>query len=156
MPDLSPEACAKYWFDYNDPMIYRVVMFMEGVENWTYDHQAKLESTLSEMGKSLDEIGKIDMDKLGHEQAFIEISNHLKTTRGLRLLQAIDTAHPGAASKLLIHAEDTSKSHDDPPGLFLRRNIVFERLRLLSRVFSHDRFAMVLKTLEGEEDEDSI
>ena len=71
--------------------------------------------------------------------------------RTLRLLQAMYTSHPGAASKLLINAEETSESSDDPAGLFLRRNIVFERLRLLSRVFSEERFALITQALEGED-----
>jgi intracellular multiplication protein IcmW len=49
-----------------------------------------------------------------------------------------------------MHAEEISQSPDDEAGLFLRRNIVFERLRLLARVFSQPRLALILKALEGE------
>jgi intracellular multiplication protein IcmW len=60
----------------------------------------------------------------------------------------LDTAYPGAAAKVLMHAEEITKSEADIAGVFLRRNIVFERLRLLGRVFATDRFKLVLKTLE--------
>jgi len=151
MPDMSLPAVHRYWADYEDPMIYRVVAFMEGVEDWTLDGDPELEEAIEGLGNLLDKIEDIDLNDLEHEETFIRLAANLKSSRGLRLLQAIDTVHPGSASRLLIHAEDTSVSPDDPAGVFLRRNIVFERLRLLSRVFSEDRFRLVLKALEGEE-----
>ncbi len=151
MPDFSREAVHKFWHEYQDKSVYRVVIFMEGVERWTFDGQASVENVLQALGKELDDISSIDLSQLGQQQLFIRIACHVKTSRVLRLLQAIDTAHPGSASKLLIHAEEISESPDDAAGLFLRRNIVFERLRLLSRVFSAARFGLVMKALEGEE-----
>jgi intracellular multiplication protein IcmW len=60
----------------------------------------------------------------------------------------LDNAYPGAAAKVLMYAEENTKSEQDNPGIFLRRNIVFERLRLLGRVFAPDRLKLVLKALE--------
>lgn len=151
MPDLSIQAVHKFWSNYDDRMIYRVVSFMEGVESWTLDGNPELEQAIDALGKELDDISKIDLTELGEERLFIKIANSIKTARALRLLQAIDSAHPGSASRLLIYAEENSEGPEDPAALFLRRNIVFERLRLLTRVFSHDRFTLVLKALEGEE-----
>ena len=150
MHNLSLEAVHKFWSEYEDPMIYRVIAFMEGVENWALDGEENLEAALSQLGEELDNISKLDMGALGHEDGFIRIACNIKTGRALRLLQAIDTAHPGSASRLLIHAEENSQNNEDPAGIFLRRNIVFERLRLLTRVFSPERFALVLRALEGE------
>jgi intracellular multiplication protein IcmW len=151
MPDLSHEATCQFWKDYEDPMIYRVISFMEGVENWTLDGDTSLETAITQLGTELDDISKIDMGELAHEEAFIRLACNIKSGRALRLLQAIDVVHPGSASRLLIHAEENSESNEDPAGIFLRRNIVFERLRLLGRVFSEERFQLVLKALEGEE-----
>jgi intracellular multiplication protein IcmW len=151
MPDLSPKAVAQFWKQYEDPMIYRVVTFMESVEDWALDGDSTLEEAIRGLGSQLDDIGKIDLDEMGQQELFIRIANSVKTGRALRLLQAIDTAHPGSASKLLMHAEEVSQRPDDPAGLFLRRNIVFERLRLLARVFSAARFALIIKALEGED-----
>jgi intracellular multiplication protein IcmW len=151
MPDLSHEAAAQYWNDYVDPMIYRVVTFMESVEDWTLDGNPQLEEAINQLGKELDAISTIDMGLLGHEENFIQLVGNIKTGRGLRLLQAIDIAHPGSASKILIHAEETSTGSHDPAGFFLKRNIVFERLRLLSRVFSEYRLKLILRALEGDE-----
>jgi intracellular multiplication protein IcmW len=150
MPDLSHKASHLYWKHYQDPMIYRVLVFMESVEHWIEDNNPALEKALLTLGKELDDINKIDLDKLGEQALFIRLGNHLGMSRTLRLLQALDTTHPGSAAKLLMHAEETSHGHEDEAGLFLRRNIAFERLRLLARVFSSDRLDLVLKALEGD------
>lgn len=151
MPDLSRKAVHEYWSQYQDPNVYRVITFMEGVERWTSDGNADVEAQLDILGKELDDLTKVDLSQMGRQDLFIKIACHVKAARVLRILQAIDTAHPGSASKLLIHAEETSQSPEDPAGLFLRRNIVFERLRLLSRVFAQPRIALILKALEGED-----
>lgn len=148
MPDLSPTATHQFWRDYNDRTIYRVVSFMEGVEDWARDGEPSVESALENLGRQLDQLGNQDV---GEEDRFIQMAANLKTGRALRLLQALDTANPGAASKLLIHAEEVSQTEADLHGFFLKRNIVFERLRLLSRVFSDERFALIMRALEGDE-----
>lgn len=147
MTDLTHEGAHKFWRDYIDPMIYRVISFMEGVEDWTLDGDPELEAAIKKLGDAFEHIGNFE---LGKSDDFITLAANIKMARALRLLQAMDTAHPGAASKLLIHAEEVSQGNDDAPGLFLRRNIVFERLRLLARIFAVDRITLVLKALEGE------
>jgi len=148
MPNLTNQEAHKYWREYKDPMIYRVVSFMEGVEDWTLDDDPSLEQAMQRLGEALEDIGHIDLQK---EDDFIKLCVYIKAARMLRLMQCLDTANPGAASKLLMHAEEVSKSSEDTPGLFLRRNVVFERLRLLARVFSAERLALLTKALEGED-----
>lgn len=148
MPDLSNEAVHQFWYEYRDPMIYRVISFMEGVETWPLDGDPALEVAMAKLGNTLEDIGNIDLQQ---EDPFIQVATYIMAGRALRLLQTLDIAYPGAASKLLMHAEETSQSSDDVPGLFLRRNIVFERLRLLGRVFSPERISLVLKALEEDE-----
>ena len=145
MPDLSYQATHQFWRDYQDPMILRVITFMESVEDWTLDGDAELEAQMNELGKALEDIGNIDLQQ---ESSMIEVLAHIKTGRGLRLLMCLDMAYPGAAAKVLMKAEETTKSQADNAGLFLRRNVVFERLRLLGRVFAEDRMQLVIKALE--------
>lgn len=147
MPDLSNEACHQFWKEYKDPMIYRVICFMESVEEWTLDGNEDIEEAMKRLGDTLENIGNIDLQQ---EDDFIKVATYIKAGRGLRLLQCMDVAYPGAASKLLMHAEETTSSSEDVPGLFLRRNIVFERLRLLARVFAPERFQLLLKAMEEE------
>lgn len=147
MPDLSEQGAHRFWHDYKDPMIYKVISFMESVEDWTLDGDPTFEAAMKNLGDTLEDIGGIDLKQ---EDQFIQVATYIKAGRALRLMQCLDTAHPGAASKLLMHAEEVTKSNDDMPGLFLRRNIVFERLRLLARVFAPNRIALILKALENE------
>lgn len=149
MPNLDLASSHAFWKQYDDPMIYRVIAFMESVEEWTLDGDPDLEATLSQLGQKLDELTSFD---LGKEEQFVTVSAHIKTSRILRLLQAIDTIDPGSASKVLMFAEENNTPDNIIAGLFLRRNIVFERLRLLARVFSPYRIELVLKALEQDHD----
>lgn len=151
MPDLSHEACLRYWYEYIDPTIYRVVTFMDSVEDWTLDGNPQLEAAIHQLSQELDQLESVDMNILGQEDKFIQLAAQIKTSRGLQLLKTIDTAHPGSASKVLTYAEENTLSSLDASGFFLKRNITFERLRLLSRVFSPYRLKLAARALEGEE-----
>lgn len=145
MPKLDLTSAHEFWKNYDDPMIYRVIAFMETVETFTLDGTPALEDTLNKLGEALDQLTSFELSK---EEQFITLCSHIKTSRILRLLQAIDTIDPGSASKLLMYAEENNSPENAMASLFLRRNIVFERLRLLARVFSQERFDLVLKVLE--------
>lgn len=153
MPDLSLKGSQKYWKEYQDKTIYRVLAFMETVEKWTHDGDPDVEKEMLQLGEELENISKLDMNTLDHEDEFVDIANNLHMSRALMMLQAVDAIHPGAASKVLVYAEDKSEKPDDAPGLFLRRNVVFERLRLIGRIFSRERIALMMRVLEGEEHE---
>ncbi len=145
MPKLDSLSSHEFWKNYDDPMIYRVISFMETAEDWTLDGNPGLEDVINQLGNIFDEISSFE---LGKEDQFVTLCAHVKTSRILRMLQAIDTIDPGSASKLLMYAEENNSPDNTMAGLFLRRNIVFERLRLLARVFSQERFDLVLKVLE--------
>lgn len=145
MPSLTLDDCRRFWREYQDPIIYRVLTFMEGVEDWTLDGDPAIEDAFAKLGDMLEDIGGVDLQR---EDDFIKIAAYIKATRNLRLLQSLDTAHPGAASKLLMHAETAAAANNEVADLFLRRNIVFERLRLLTRVFAPERLILVQKILE--------
>lgn len=145
MSILDLKASHEFWKAYNDPIIYRVIAFMETAEGWTLDGEKELEASLTELGNALENLKNFELSK---EEKFVALCAHIKTSRILRLLQGIDSIDPGSASKLLMYAEENNHSDNPMAGLFLRRNIVFERLRLLSRVFSKERFDLVLGILE--------
>lgn len=149
MPDLSDKGSHEFWKNYDDPMIYRVISFMEAVEKWTVDGDPAIETAMYKMGKGLDGITKFELTQEDH---YLNIGCHLHMSRVLRILQAIDTTYPGSASRLLMYAEDKSRQGNKAAELFLRRNIVFERLRLLARIFSPERLTLVTKALEREDE----
>lgn len=150
MPDLSPQSVQNYWRNYDDPLIYRVITFMESVETWTLDGEPEIEKNLMALGNRLDKLKDKDISEFGHEEEIIRISCNIKTGRAIRLLQILDQIHPGTASRLLTYAEEVSTKASDPAGIFLRRNIVFERLRLIGRVFAPERFNLIFKAMEEE------
>lgn len=145
MPKLDLLGSHEFWKNYDDPMIYRVIAFMETAEGWTLDGDPALEKSIQKLGEAFDQIESFDLSK---EDQFITLCSHIKTSRILRILQTIDTIDPGSASKLLMYAEENNSSEHVMASLFLRRNIVFERLRLLARVFSKERIELALKVLE--------
>lgn len=145
MANLDLTSSHEFWKNYDDPMIYRVIAFMETVETFTLDGMPALEEAMTQLSNALSSLSSFE---LGKEDQFVKLSAHLKTSRILRLLQTIDTIDPGSASKLLMYAEENNTPDRALTGFFLRRNIVFERLRLLGRVFSADRLEMVLNILE--------
>ena len=145
MPKLDLSSSHQFWKNYEDPMIYRVIAFMEASEAWTLDGHPELEKGLEALGEALDQITNFT---LGKEAEFVQLCAHIKTSRILRILQAIDTIDPGSASKLLMYAEENQQTNNVMATLFLKRNIAFERLRLLARIFSEERLSLVTKALE--------
>ena len=145
MPKLDLKSSHEFWKAFDDPTIYRVIAFMETTENFTLDGDPELEKIITEMGEAFDKLSNFDLAK---EDQFVALCAHLKTSRILRILQTIDTIDPGSASKLLMYAEENNSEENKMANLFLRRNIVFERLRLLSRIFSSERVSMIVDILE--------
>src|SRR3990167_1227130 len=105
MPKFDLAASHEFWKNYDDPMIYRVIAFMETVEHFTHDGDPPLEATMNEIGEAFDALSSFE---LGKEEQFVALCAHLKTSRILRLLQAVDTIDPGSASKLLMYAEENN------------------------------------------------
>ena len=77
----------------------------------------------------------------------LNVLAHIRTSRYLRILQAMDSSEPGSASKVIAHAEQSANS-DASAQLFLQRNLIFERFRLLMRIFSLERLRTLTDALE--------
>jgi len=154
MPDLHLEAIHAFWDSYDRRILYRVIVALEQVEHWVLDNQPAIETALIRLGEVLDAAQDFS---LAEEARFIRILINTRASRALRILQSLDVNKPGSASQLLMFAEESSeagegKTPDPQAKLFLRRNLVFERLQLLSRVFAPQRVSLVLKALEQQSD----
>lgn len=150
MPDLHLDAVHAFWDSYDRRTLYRVIVALERVEHWVMDGDPAVEMALIRLGEVIDQAGSFE---LSEEAKIIHILSCTRASRALRLLQSLDIAKPGSASQLLMFAEEISaegegKTPDSQAKLFLRRNLVFERLQLLSRVFAPQRVSLVLKALE--------
>lgn len=148
MPKLDLQSANEFWKEFDDPTLYRVITFMETAEGWTLDGNPEIEAIISQLEVAFDKLSSFEV---GKEEEFIGLTAHLKTSRILKFLQTIDSIDPGSASKILMYAEENNDPEHPMATFFLRRNIVFERLRLLSRAFGPDRIALLMKVLEHEE-----
>ena len=115
MPALDLQSSHEFWKNYEDPMIYRVIALMETVENWTYDGHPGFETAMNQLAVALDKVKKFE---LGKEDAWMQLGGYIKTSRVLRLLQAVDTIEPGSASKLLMYSEEHSAKNNSAANLF--------------------------------------
>jgi len=148
MPDLHEDAVHAFWDSYDRRTLYRIIVALEQVEHWTIDKDSRVESALLRLGESIDQLGDFEMNEEGR---LVRVLANTHAGRALRILQALDLEKPGTASQLLMFAEeaeeDAAGSHQSAK-LFLKRNLIFERLQLLSRVFAPQRLSLVLKALE--------
>ena len=149
MPDLSLEAVHAFWHDYDKRTLYRIVTSMEGIESWAADQDPKVEEALLRLGACLDDVQDFE---LNDEASVVKLLANIRSGRALRLMQYLDVLKPGTASKLLIYAEENTKDENKNKyaDLFLKRNLAFERLQLLGRVFAPERINLILKALESE------
>ncbi|MBS0289074.1 MAG: type IVB secretion system protein IcmW [Proteobacteria bacterium] len=149
MPDMSLEAVHTFWHDYDKRTLYRIVTSMEGIEEWAADTDPKVENALLHLGELIDNVTDFEITD---EAVLIKILANMRSGRALRLMQFLDVLKPGTASKLLIYAEEQTKdaaNKNKYADLFLKRNLAFERLQLLGRVFAPERINLVLKALES-------
>ena len=148
MPDLSTEGVHAFWYDYDKRTLYRIVTSMEGIEDWVSDDDPRVDTALKQLGEQLDLAESFDMQD---EAVVIKLLSNIHAGRALRLMQYLDVTKPGTASKLLIFAEEQTNDKSNKnryADLFLKRNLAFERLQLLGRVFAPERINLVLKALE--------
>lgn len=150
MPDMSNEAVHQFWHDYDKRTLYRIVTSMEEIEKWAADDDPRVEVVLKRLGERLDETNDYEITD---EATLVRILANLRSAKALRLMQFLDVQKSGTAAKLLMYAEEQTKDpeHKNPyADLFLKRNLAFERLQLLGRVFSPERINLVLKALESD------
>lgn len=144
MVDISLEGSHDYWKSFPDQSVYRVIVLLESVEQSFYHGDADFEDAMEKLGDSIDLMSEHSPPD---PMEILEVLAYLKTSRYLRFLQGMDGVSPGAASKV-IQAAERSKPTDKAAQIFLKRNIFFERYRLLCRVLSQERLELVTSALE--------
>lgn len=150
MPDLHLDSVHAFWDSYDRRTLYRVIVALERVEHWVLDGNPAVNAALIRLGEVME---NADSFEVSEEAKIIRVLINTRASRALRILQALDIAKSGTASQILMFAEEANeagegKAPDRYAQLFLRRNLVFERLQLLSRVFAPQRVSLILKALE--------
>ena len=146
MVELNLTDSINYWANYPDKTIFRIIKHMEKSESWTFDGQESVEAAFDRLEAAMDQISGIEITD---QNEILAIIAYIKTSRYLKILQSMDIVNPGSAAKVIAQAE---KEPDISPAnkLFLQRNIIFERLRLLTRIFSQTNMDILIKAFEGE------
>lgn len=144
MVDISLQAAHDFWKDFQDETVYRVIVLLESVERNFYDGDPSYEKAMSALEDALSLMRS--GDDIKDRQAMLAVLSYTKTSRYLRVLQALDEVTPGAASRVIAEAEK-SDLDNKTARLFLQRNIIFERFRLMPRVLSTDRLELIVSAL---------
>ena len=144
MADITLSGAHEFWSAFHDATVYRVIVLLESAEQAYHDGDPSYEAAMQQLGDALSNMRP--GDDLKDRALMLNVLAYTKTSRYLRILQALDEVTPGAASRV-IGAAEKSKLDDAGAQLFLRRNITFERFRLMPRVLSSERLEMVVAAL---------
>lgn len=144
MPDLSHESALDFWKTFMGGSVAHIIQFIEHTEDWV-QLSAEDSAALEDFGKHLD---NINSDTKINEQDVAEACATLHLSQKLRVMQALDAVSPGFATRMITSAEKNAMN-SERSKMFLQRNLIFERMRIISRVFSKSRLQLVQKLYEN-------
>lgn len=150
MPSLKFEDIHEFWDEYDRKSLYRIVVSMQRCEYWTLDSRPKVNKLIEILGELIDKNKRIKFS----EESLIRILINTCTPRAMRILYALEMNNPGTAGKIISYAEENAKegsflkSTDYYCQAFIKRNMVFERMQLLARIFHPQRLLLVNHALE--------
>ncbi|MEC7030884.1 MAG: hypothetical protein VXW87_04395 [Pseudomonadota bacterium] len=139
MADLSHKSTLAFWQDFMDGSIFPLIQFIEGSEDFANEHSETLKETLETTGAFLESATQLAD---GSEEHFVKLCAPLFMSQKLRIMQLADAISPGFATKMIKKSEALSLNDKDCE-IFLKRNLLFERLRIISRVFSPEKIQLV-------------
>ena len=117
---------------------------LESVETGYHDSEPGFEAAMQNLAEAIAAMSPGDEPK--DLNLVLDVLAFLRTSRYLRILQLFDENTPGAASKVIAAAEK-SKVKNEGAQIFLKRNIIFERFRLMPRVLSKERLDLIVDAL---------
>ena len=145
MADISLKASHEYWSEFVDPSVYNVICKLESKEGLYFDGQEEYEKAMASLGDAIDLMSTESIKDLN---GLLDVIAYTKTSRYLMILQSMDGVSPGSASKV-IQAAERADANNRAAQFFLKRNVFFERYRLLIRLLSKERIALMQACLEG-------
>jgi hypothetical protein len=141
MPDLTLSSVYSFWYEYDPNILYRIVCSIESSEDWIPDSD-ELQEKISDLGDLLD--NSLNLDLISPE-IIVTLLTSIKFSQALKIMQTLESKKSGYIAKLLGWAESATTGDSSPAKIFLRRNMVFERLQLCSRIFSQERLSLLKK-----------
>ena len=122
-----------------------IIKFIEHTEDWVESDNPATQEALVSLGEYLDTA--TDASNLA-EIDLVRICAYLHLSQKLRIMQVVDSIAPGTATKMITEAEKNAVN-DDAANAFLKRNLIFERIRIISRIVAPSRIQMVQKIYES-------
>lgn len=149
MINLTTKGINEFWDNYPDDEIKKIIYKMDSIEKWSQDSNENIPQKLEELSKKLSNITKQKIDTLINDDNFLYLLVNLKSSTSFRVMYYIDSISPGSASTLLSRAELSFSDISHPLSNFVLRNISFERMRIVHRVFGDKRSQMIKNLIES-------
>lgn len=135
----------KFWASHG---VADAIAAMEATETWTVDGHEEVEQILIDLQQKLE---GADKDSLAESIAKVSactlnFMGYLKSGRALLFFRWLSDIDPRIASVLIMEAR---ASGSDFGVLLIERLRVLERQHVLSRIFSPERIAFVLESMEN-------
>ena len=141
MPDLSRESTLDFWMTFMGGSVSPIIEFIEHSEEWI---NIEDEAALSQLGQHLDTLSS---ESSLSELDYVRVCAKLYLSQKLRIMQILDSVSPGFATKMIDSAQNNAS--DDPLAkAFLQRNLIFERMRIMRRIFASDRVQLIQRLYE--------
>ncbi len=141
MPDLASASVYSFWYEYDPKILFRIVCSIEESETWIED-SPEIQQKISDIGDLLD--NNLDFDLISPEK-IVTLLTTIKFSQALKIMQTLEMKKSGYIAKLLSWADTQTDGAQSPAKIFLRRNSVFERMQLCSRIFSQERLSLLKK-----------
>ena len=122
-----------------------IISFIEHTEDWVESQNISTEEALEKLGRYLDTA--TDASNLS-ESDLVNICAYIHLSQKLRIMQVVDSIAPGAATKMIKDAEKNA-ANNPAANTFLKRNLIFERMRIISRLLAPSRIQLVQKIYES-------
>ena len=144
MSGFDITSCHEFWKNFVNQDVYKVICLMETMEDWCLDNDPSVDQSINQMFESFE---NGDTSIVSQHQTLTNILAYIRMSRKLRIMQALDSIEPGSASKLISYAEENS-INNEACKTFIRRNVAFERLRILNRILHKDRIDIITQSVE--------
>ena len=144
MAKLDHESSKEFWQSFMDGSVYPIIQFIEETEDWVDLSHKDLDSSLTSLGDYFQ--SPPENVALNHLD-LVHVCAPLHLSQKLRIMQIVDRISPGTATKMISAAEEHAEN-DPLASIFLKRNILFERIRILVRVLNPIRIKMVQELYE--------
>lgn len=149
MPLAITKKAYEFWAA--RPQEHAIIVLMASKETWHEPDSEALDAKLQELDATFDHAGEVDFD---NSPDFIKILASLSVITQMYLVRRYEMAFPGAGADILKLASSLQNNEDYKAyaDVIVRRFAVFERMKLLKKVFSVDRLQQLKNFIDSHPD----